>query len=158
MALRGGGHRFHAPVRVERGVGGEPLGVEPGLLRPLDGPLAVAAAEGQPAHLLVEMRLLDVLAIVAEQGEPGLEALERPRPRAGVPVEAPHLAKDPRLGRRVPRRAVSGLDDLVLAERGRPPSGRAEQVGHPLPGHEPLRLDLAAAAGASQRSSASRAR
>ena len=141
VALRGGGHRFRAPVRVERGVGGEPLGVEPGLLRPLDGPLAVAAAEGQPAHLLVEVRLLDVLAIVAEQGEPGLEALERPRPRAGVPVEAPHLAKDPRLGRRVPRRAVSGLDDLVLAERGRPPSGRAEQVGHALSGHEPLRLD-----------------
>ena len=54
VALRGGGRRFAAPVRVERGVGSEPLGVKPGLLRPLDGPLAVAAAEGPPAHLLVQ--------------------------------------------------------------------------------------------------------
>ena len=64
--------------------------------------------------------------------------------RAGVPVKAAHLAKDARLSRRVPRRAVPGLDDVVLAERGPPPSGRAEEVGHALPGHEPLRLDRVA--------------
>src|SRR6185295_11586056 len=92
--------------------------------------------------LLVEVRLLDVLSVVAEQVETGLEALERPGPRARVPVEAAHLTKDPRLGRRVSRRAVCGPDGLVLAERGRAPTGRAEQVGHPLPGHEALRLDL----------------
>src|SRR4029453_18789571 len=108
VALRGGGRRFPAPVRIEGRVGGEPLGVEPRLLRPLDGPLAVAAAEGQPAHLLVEVRPLDVLTIVVEQGEPRLETLERPRADAGVPVKAPHLAKDARLSRRVPRRAVCG--------------------------------------------------
>ena len=57
-------------------------------------------------------------------------------------MEAPHLAKDARLRRRVPRRAVSGLGDLILVERRRAPSDRAEQVGHPFPGREPLRLDL----------------
>ena len=93
VALRRGGHCFPAPLRVERGVGGEPLGVEPRLLRPLDGPLAVAAAEGQPAHLLVEVRPLDVLTIVVEQGEPGLEALERARADAGVPVRPPILRR-----------------------------------------------------------------
>jgi hypothetical protein len=91
-------------------------------------------------HLLVEVRPLDVLTIAVEQGEPSLEALERPRADAGVPVKASHLAKDTRLRRRVPLRAVSGLDDVVLAERGPSPSGRTEEIGHALPGHEPLRL------------------
>lgn len=158
VALRRGGNRFHAPVRLERGTSGEPLGVEPGLLRPLDGPLAVAAAEGQPAHLLVQVRQLDVLSIVAEQGESGLEALERPLPRAGVPVEAPHLAKIRAWAAASPAaRYPASTISYSPSAAARRPVGPSRSAIRSRATSRSVSICVAAA-GASQCSSASRAR
>src|SRR5207247_5929696 len=80
---------------------GEGGGLPERALSPLDRTRVVAAPEGQPAHLLVQVRELDVAAPALELSQTRLEAGQSPLVVPRVPVESVVLEVQAHLGFRI---------------------------------------------------------
>src|SRR5262245_14837614 len=118
--------RLAPSVRVAA-VEGELFGQRKGTLRPFDRSLTVAASESEPAHLLIEVRRLDVGSAALEQCQASGEAFERPIPLGSLPVQSPQLPTETSLGAPVARLNEMRARGLVVLDGlGAPPECRQE--------------------------------